>query len=137
MKDKRYKVTDETIEEMKLLRSQGHSYKSIAEHIGGISWATVQYWCNSSVRFKSRLRNAQRRHNPEEQKERTERYLKSRKEKWIKDPESKLEHEIMVAINDKRCKRKTVRGFDLQTAISLMESNQLYKIIDAQAKQNK
>jgi transposase len=134
MIDKRYKVNDETIELMKKLRGEGHSYKRIADHIGGISWATVQYWVNSSVRFKSRIRNAKRRHDPEEQKERTQKYLERRKEKWKNNPELKLEHEIKVALNDRRCKRKTVRGYALETARTLMETNQLHKMLETNNK---
>ena len=125
MKDKRYKVTDKDIVMMKSLREQGLPYRVIAEKIGNISWATAQYWVNEEQRSKSRLRNAQRRHTPEEQDKKILKDLRRRKIKWKEDPTLKLKHEIECAVREKRSVRRTVRGVPLQTAREMMEREEL------------
>ena len=125
IKDHRYKVTNEDIDLMRKLRSNGMPYRLIAESIGGISWATAQYWSNSAQRSKSRLRNAKRRHTPDEQKKRIVRDLQRRKVKWEIDPILKLKHDIECALRDKRSNRKTVRGVPIEIAREMMERNNL------------
>lgn len=125
IKDRRYKVTEKDIARMRSLRSNGMPYRVIAEEIGGISWATAQYWANSAQRFKSRLRNAKRRHTPDEQEKRIVRDLQRRKMKWKIDPILKLKHDIECALRDKRSNRKTVRGVPIETAKEMMQSGEL------------
>lgn len=130
MKDGRYKVTQDEIKKIQSLRSQGMTYKLIAEKIGGITWATAQYWSNSAQRSKSRLRNARRRHSPEEQERRIVRDLRRRNEKWKINPTLRLKHDIECAIRDKRSKRKTVRGVPLEIAKEMMEKNELHELLN-------
>ena len=125
MKDNRYKVSKEDIVMMKSLREQGMPYRLIAEKVGNISWATAQYWVNDEQRSKSRLRNAKRRHTPEEQDKKIVKDLRRRKERWKDDPTLKLRHEIECAIREKRSKRRTVRGVPLETAREMMEREEL------------
>tara|TARA_B100002019_G_C21043738_1_gene485735 strand:+ start:209 stop:619 length:411 start_codon:yes stop_codon:yes gene_type:complete len=129
MKDERYKVTEQDIKKIQSLRSQGMTYKLISEKIGGISWATAQYWSNSEQRSKSRRRNAQRRHSPEEQEQRIVRDLRRRKKKWEEDPTLKLKHDIECALRDKRSKRRTVRGVPLGIAKEMMDKNELHLLL--------
>lgn len=125
MKDNRYKVTREDVVMMKSLRKQGMPYRLIAEKVGDISWATAQYWVNDEQRSKSKLRNAKRRHTPEEQGKKIVKDLRRRKDKWEDDPTLKLRHEIECAIREKRSKRRTVRGVPLETAREMMEREEL------------
>lgn len=129
MKDERYKVTESDIKRIQHLRSQGMTYKSISEEIGGISWATAQYWANPAQRSKSRRRNAQRRHSPEEQGKRIVRDLRRRKAKWDSDPTLKLKHDIECAIRERRSKRRTVRGVPLEIAKEMMDKNELHLLL--------
>jgi len=123
--DKRYKVTSDDISQIRKLREKGLSYAKIAEKIGGITWATAYYWSNDEQREKARVKNAKRRHTPEENKARIERDVKRRNERWEADPNAKLAHEIRSALSEKRAKRKTVRGMPLEEAKKLLESGEL------------
>ena len=123
--DKRYKVTPKQIEEIRMMRGIGLSYAKIAEAIGGISWATAYYWANDEQRGKAREKNAQRRHTKEENALRIPKDMETRKERWEKDPNSKLAHEIRSALSDKRSSRKTVRGIPIEEAKKMLESGEL------------
>ena len=125
IKDRRYKVTADDIKEIRRLRKTGLSYAKVAEAIGDITWATAYYWSNDEQREKARIKNAKRRHTPEENKARIERDIKRRAERWALDPNAKLAHEIRSALSEKRAKRKTVRGMPLEEAKRLLESGEL------------
>ena len=125
MKDRRYKVGEKEIAEIRRLRKIGLSYQKIADEIGGITWATAYYWANDEQRAKARIKNAKRRHTPAENKARIARDIERRKERWDLDPNAKLAHEIRSALSEKRAKRKTVRGMPLEEAKRLLESGEL------------
>ena len=107
------------------MRSLGLSYAKIAEAIGGISWATAYYWSDDEQRKKARQKNAQRRHSKAENAKRIPRDMATRKARWAKNPNAKLAHEIRTALNEKRSKRKTVKGIPIEEAKRLLESGAL------------
>ena len=123
--DKRYKVGEIEIKEIRRLREQGLSYQKIAESIGNISWATAYYWANDEQRQKAREKNARRRHTDEENAKRITRDMARRKERWETDPNSTLAHEIRAALSEKRANRKSVRGIPIAEAKRLLESGAL------------
>ena len=123
--DKRYKVGEIEIKEIRRLREQGLSYQKIAESIGNISWATAYYWANDEQRQKAREKNARRRHTDEENAKRIPRDMARRKERWETDPNSTLAHEIRAALSEKRANRKSVRGIPIAEAKRLLESGAL------------
>lgn len=123
--DKRYKVGEIEIKEIRRLREQGFSYAKIADKIEGISWATAYYWGSDEYREKARKKNAQRRHTAEENVLRIPRNMERRKERWQSDPNSKLAHEIRAALSEKRSSRKSVRGIPIAEAKRLLESGAL------------
>lgn len=123
--DKRYKVGEIEIKEIRRLREQGLSYQKIAEKIGNISWATAYYWANDAQRQKAREKNAKRRHTQEENAKRIPRDMARRKARWELDPNAKLAHEIRAALSEKRANRKSVRGIPIAEAKRLLESGAL------------
>ena len=51
--------------------------------------------------------------------------MATRKARWAKNPNAKLAHEIRTALNEKRSKRKTVKGIPIEDAKRLLESGAL------------
>ena len=119
--DSRYKVNNDLIERMRSMRDQGMTYKGIADEIGFISWATVQYWCSASVRHKARKRNAKRTYTPEQNKARAQRDLSARKKRFARNPEAKLKHAIRSALADNRIQRRSVHGIPIEECKKILE----------------
>ena len=124
MLDKRYKVTQSVVDTMRALRKNGWTYQSIANWFN-LSYATAYYWCNEDSRNKQRAKNAKRKRVGEELKQRIKLDLKKRKENYYSFPEVKLRHALQGAIDEKRCKRKSVKGYNMKQARALLDSGKL------------
>jgi len=124
MKDKRYKVDQFIVNEMRLCREKGMTYQEIADGFE-VSYSTALYWCNDEQRAKQREKNAKRRKTGKELKASISRDLSKRKEAFRIDERVKLRHEIQAAIDEKRSKRKTVKGMDIDSAKKLIKSGKL------------
>ena len=57
--DRRYRVTQKAVDEMRELRKNGWSYQSIANKFG-VSFHTAYYWVNEDYRAKKMAKNAKR-----------------------------------------------------------------------------
>lgn len=119
--DKRYKVTQELVNQMRLLREQGRTLQSIADEFE-VSYSTVLYWTNQEQRDKQRAKNALRKRTGKELELSIQKDLIRRKEMFKNNKNVFLRHRIQSAIGEKRCNRKTVEGMDIDTAKKLLKS---------------
>tara|TARA_R100001594_G_C3904945_1_gene231843 strand:+ start:208 stop:606 length:399 start_codon:yes stop_codon:yes gene_type:complete len=124
MKDKRYKVTQEVVDKMRKFRNGGLSYQKIADMFS-VSYSTALYWCNEYQRDKQRKKNAKRRKSGSELKKSIKQSLEKRKENFIRYPKTKLRHDIQSALNERRNKRKSVKGIAIDEAKKLVDSGVL------------
>ena len=131
MKDERYTITQEQVDHARVLALQGMKKTRIAE-ITGLSRYQVYYWTNDEARETIRKRNAKRTHEPGD-KARIEHITKKRKERWAKNPDSKLAHQISSALNETRVSRKSVKGMEIDEAKELRDSGAL-KVPNAKIK---
>ena len=121
--DARYTITQEQVDEARRLVMSGMKKTKVAE-ITGLSRYQVYYWTNDEARETIRKRNAKRTHEPGD-KARMDYITEKRKERWAKNPDSKLAHQISSAVNETRVKRKSVQGMDIDEAINLRDSGAL------------
>ena len=124
MKDKRYKVDQFTVNEMRLCRESGMSYQAIADDFE-VSYSTALYWTNTEQREKQRAKNAKRTKTGAELKRSMEVDMERRRMLLQTDKKAKLKHAIESANNEKRSKRHKVLGLDLQEANDLLKSGKL------------
>ena len=124
-RDRRYKVTPEIISSMKEMRASGYSYRIIGE-FHGVSGATALYWIDDSQRAKQRAKNAKRKYAPGD-RQRIGRDMEKRRINWKKDPDMRLRHTIQSAKDEKRIKRKTVKGMKMTEAKKLLKSGKLQR----------
>lgn len=129
--DERYTITQEQVDEARRLVMSGMKKTKVAE-ITGLSRYQVYYWTNDEARETIRQRNAKRTHEPGD-KERMKYINAKRKERWAKNPDSKLAHQISSAVNETRVKRKSVQGMDIDEAKNLRDSGVL-KVPNAKIK---
>ena len=124
--DIRYKVNQEDVNQMRVLRERGLSYQKIAD-IFEVSRSTALYWCDNSQREKQRAKNARRRRKKgsQEYKKRIREDLQKRKDNFDKFPQTKLRHQIQSALNEKRCKRHTIKGISIKDAEEIVNSGKL------------
>tara|TARA_R100001594_G_scaffold137042_1_gene179806 strand:- start:18133 stop:18534 length:402 start_codon:yes stop_codon:yes gene_type:complete len=124
--DRRYKINQEEVNQMRVLRKRGLSYQKIAD-IFEVSYSTALYWCDSAQREKQRAKNARRRRKKgsQEYKKRIREDLQKRKDNFDKFPQTKLRHIIQSAINEKRANRKSVKGMSMKEAKKLVNSGKL------------
>ena len=124
--DRRYKVTQEDVCKMRVLRKKGLSYQKIAD-IFQVSHSTALYWCDSTQREKQRAKNARRRRKKgsQEYKKRIRQDLQKRKDNFDNFPQTKLRHQIQSALNEKRCKRHTIKGISIKDAEKIVKSGML------------
>lgn len=123
-KDRRYKVTPDIIIRMRQMRAQGVSYQRIGDAFN-LSYSTALYWTNKEQREKQRAKTKLRTHSQVETKSRVARDAAKRKENWAVDPDMELRHSIQSANDEKRAKRKTVRGMKMKDANKLLQSGTL------------
>ena len=90
--DERYTITQEQVDEARRLVMSGMTKTKVAE-ITGLSRYQVYYWTNDEARETIRERNAKRTHEPGD-KARMKHINAKRKERWAKNPDSKLAHQI-------------------------------------------
>jgi hypothetical protein len=115
------KLTDKQIEEIQIefKNSTGHgSPTSIRNRLAmkyKVSYATIYYWTNSNYRTQKRKENIEYWNMVK--KTDYERWYKHKKDELIRrknrmerNPKLKLWHEVISAKNEKRVKRKTVKG---------------------------
>jgi len=121
--DKRYKVDQDVIDSMRQMRLSGLSYAKIGlAH--GVSGSTALYWIDEKQRLKQRKKNAKRAHSPKDLN-RISRDMQKRRENWNTNPDMVLRHTIQSAKDEKRIKRKTVRGMPMKEAIKKLDSGEL------------
>ncbi len=123
MKDKRYKVSQSDIHNMRRMRSLGLSYQRIADSFS-VSYGTAYYWINDQYRKEKRAKNALRTYAPGD-KDRIRRDMAKRRENFKNNPDVKLRHSIQSAINEKRLTRKSVAGMNMPDAEKLLKSGKL------------
>jgi hypothetical protein len=124
VKDKRYKVDQSIVNEMRLCRESGMTYQAIAD-LWEVSYSTSLYWCNTEQREKQRAKNAKRIKKGEELERGIKRDIAKRRETLRTNDRVKLRHQIQTAISEKRCNRKTVQGIKMETAKKLLKSGKL------------
>ena len=118
MLDNRYKITPKIIDEMKAMRRQGLSYAKIAQAFG-LSPNTAYYWLDEGQRLKQRDKNAKRRYDKSENKERYLKYKERRTELWNANPNQRLRNAINSAKFEEG--RKTIRGMSIEDAIKELD----------------
>ena len=121
--DRRYKVSQEDILRMRMMRNQGISYQKIAD-AHGESYSTAYFWTNAEYRRKQREKVAKRVH-PKGDRSRVVRDMQKRKENWKDNPDMKLRHTIQSAKDEKRATRRTVEGMDMADALKKLSSGEL------------
>ena len=124
MKDARYVVNQAMIDSMRQMRkTTGLSYQKIAD-IHGVSYSVAYYWINDRSRAQQRAKNAKRKYPPKD-KARIQRDMLKRKQNFASNPDMKLRHEIQTAKDEKRVKRKSVRGMKMDEAEKILKSKSL------------
>ncbi len=126
MKDKRYKVDQFIVNEMRLCRETGMSYQAIADDFE-VSYSTALYWCDENQREKQRAKNAKRRKTGDELKKSIEVDTARRKDLLQTNKTAKLKHAIESANAETRSKRRTVLGMNLKDANELLASGKLQR----------
>jgi hypothetical protein len=122
-RDRRYKVNQQIVDSMRDMRKRGFTYKSIGE-AHNVSTFTANYWTNERTRSKQRAKVAKRRY-AQGDKERVARDQRKRKENFEQNPQAKLRHTIQSALDEKRVKRKTVKGMSMKNARKVISSKKL------------
>ena len=124
MLDKRYKVTQEQVTQMRDLRKQGLSYNAIGKQFG-VTSSCVYYWCNERYRNFQRFKNAKKRKTGDELKRSIQRDIMSRQERLESSPKSRLLHTINSMLTEKRRPRNSVYGIPKPECIKLKETGVL------------
>ena len=123
MFDKRYKVTQEQVTQMRDLRKQGVTYQRIGDQFG-VSCSAAMYWCDERQRNNKRITNAKRK-KTEEELERAMPYEKERRLERVKNnPKRRLLNRINSMISDKRT-RYSAYGIPKGYCIKLKETGVL------------
>ena len=122
--DKRYKVTQEKVEQMRNWRRLGNSYKSIGALLG-VSYTCAYYWCNERHRNSQRIKNAKHRKTGEALKRSIQRDIRSRQERLESSSKSRLLHTINSMLTEKRTRRHSVYGMPKEQCIKLKETGVL------------
>tara|TARA_R100000458_G_scaffold27245_1_gene24684 strand:+ start:2441 stop:2854 length:414 start_codon:yes stop_codon:yes gene_type:complete len=129
IKDNRYKISQEDVDVMRALRSEGYTYAKIAT-LFPVHAQTVQYWCNEDSRKKQRIKNARRKYKPLDKK-RIARDMKKRRE-LLKDDRFRTRLSFASAKDEKRVKRKTARDYrtgkmlPMKKVIEILSSDELH-----------
>ena len=126
MLDKRYKVDQFVVNEMRLCREAGMSYQKIADDFE-VSYSTALYWTNDEQREKQRAKIAKRRKKGKELEKSIEVDMERRKKLLQTDKKAKLKHAIESANNETTSKRHKVLGIKLDEANELLKSGKLHR----------
>ena len=124
MIDRRYKITQEQVTQMRNLRRLGNSYKTIGNQFG-VSNSTALYWCDEKQRNNSRIRNAKKRKTGEALKIASQKDRIRRQERLKTEPKARLLHTINSMLSDKKTKRKSVYGIPKAYCIKLKDTGVL------------
>ncbi len=122
--DRRYKLTQEDVNQMRELRAEGWTYQSIADKFD-VAYSTAQYWTNKEQRVKARIKNAKRRKTGKELEMSIKRDIEKRKYLLRTNKKIKLRTAIQSALDEKRCTRKSVLGIEIEEARKLLKSGTL------------
>lgn len=122
--DKRYKLTQEDVNQMRELRAEGWTYQSIADKFD-VAYSTAQYWTNEEQRVKARIKNAKRRKTGKELEMSIKRDIEKRKYLLRTNKNIKLRTAIQSALDEKRCTRHSVLGIEIKEARKLLKSGTL------------
>ena len=124
MIDKRYKVNQEQVTQMRGLRKQGLSYNAIGKQFG-VSYTCAYYWCNERYRNTQRIIKAKYRKTGEALKRSIQRDIRTRQERLESNPKSRLLHTINSMLTEKRRPRHSVYGIPKVECIELRESGEV------------
>ena len=128
LKDYRYKVTQQDVNDIRELRKLGFTQKEIAESFG-IAPNTVRYWTDKKYRDAMRAKNAKRRRRTVEEKQyMVKQSEKKRKENWEETPMTKIQHHYHSRNADVRNRGhsfKTMLGHDKEVWDKIVEQGLL------------
>lgn len=109
--DKRYKLSQQDVLDIRELKKLGFTNKELALAFA-VSESTILYWYNDESRAKQRLKNAKRKPKLHELEHKKARDLQKRKENWEETPVSELRHMYHSRKSDKRAEFKSMFGHD-------------------------
>ena len=118
IRDKRYKVNQEIVSQMRELRKLGNSYQSIGDQFG-VSACTALYWCDERQRNAQRIRTAKHKKTGEALKRSIQRDIRTRQERLENCSKSRLLNSIQGMISEKRSLRHSVYGIPKTYCIKL------------------
>tara|TARA_Y100001951_G_C11238067_1_gene238737 strand:- start:158 stop:583 length:426 start_codon:yes stop_codon:yes gene_type:complete len=122
--DKRYKLSQQDVNEIRELKKLGFSNKELALAFE-VSTVTIVYWCNDESRAKQRLKNAKRKSKPSELEHKKARDYQKRLENFEETPVSFLRHTYHSRKSDKRADFKTMYGQDREVWDKIAEKGLL------------
>lgn len=108
--DRRFKVNQDIVNEMRLLRKRGITCRKIAK-IYNVNETTVIYWTNAEYRRRKQLRSAKKRHGGKLHSINVWERRKRQKEEY---PISYIEHLVYNSKFEKRCKRHNIYGLSIK-----------------------
>ena len=131
-KDKRYKVNQAIVNQMRDMRNNKQSYKVIADHFN-VSQHTAYYWCNEKYRKQKQAINAKRVHtDPDEIERKIKKQTKQRLWKRKQYPiQGKIDTNYWSAKHEYRTIRKTADGLtmkELETAYQKIKCKNNQKV---------
>ena len=109
--DKRYKLSQQDVLDIRELKKLGFTNKELALAFA-VSESTILYWYNDESRAKQRLKNAKRKPKLHELEHKKARDLQKRKENWEETPVSELRHMYHSRKSDKRAEFKSMFGHE-------------------------
>ena len=128
--DVRYKVNQGIVNQMRFLRLLEYSLQKISDFIHDtkgikLSVSTVNYWTNETVKKKQLINNTKQKKKLRALETLTQKTARIKRQSawrlvnWKRNPKIKLTHEIISANNEKRSKRQSVQGLNLEKANKL------------------
>jgi transposase len=115
--DRRYKVNQKMVDEMRKLRKKGLSCTKIAKKFN-VSYHTVYYWCNKKYRKYKQIKNAKRRYPKGEH---TKLEVEQRRRRWKLDKMDYIIDAVQSAKDEKRCTRHIVLGRSIEEWDKILE----------------
>lgn len=127
LKDYRYKVNQQDVNDMQELRKLGFTQKDIAESYG-VTPQTVRYWTDTKYRDYMRAKNAKRKRTPDERKRQAVQQEKKRQENFEETPMTAIRHRYHSRVADMKSRNmpfKTMYGYDKEVWDKIMEQGLL------------
>ena len=125
--DKRYKLSQQDVNDIREFKKLGFTNKELALAFG-VSIPTIVYWYNDESRAKQRLKNARRKAKSHELEHKKARDLQKRKENWEETPVSELRHMYHSRVSDERNRGhgfKSMYGHDREVWDKIVEKGLL------------